>query len=277
MKPDMAMDDSSIDSLRRVLVLGAAGASLTPMAGCGGGSSSTAMRPVNTPVFTDLNAGSSPERSLPIIPMDLGVLDAVGNRVFSLVAQRGSSQILSGATTSTLGYSGAMLGPALRLLTGQKTTIRVQNDLGEVTTVHWHGLVVPADVDGDPHQPIPAGGRWEANFTVTNPASTCWYHPHVHGSTGRQVVNRVFGPVWHAPRQWVGLRLLNGSLSLLHDDPCHEPNHDDKKDRTPHATVSAHPATAPHAAVHHVGVLRQDATAPQHRPGTDNEREQLLH
>ena len=81
----------------------------------------------------------------------------------------------------------------MRLRTGQKTTIRVQNNLGEVTTTHWHGLVVPAAVDGGPHQAIAPGAAWEASFTVANSASTCWYHPHLHGSTGRQVASGLAG------------------------------------------------------------------------------------
>lgn len=69
----------------------------------------------------------------------------------------------------------------------------MQNNLGEDTTVHWHGLLVPAEADGGPHQVIAPGARWTASFTVANPASTCWFHPHTHGSTGRQVVMGLAG------------------------------------------------------------------------------------
>lgn len=131
--------------------------------------------------------GPDPERRLPIIPLDDGIANAADGRVFTLLAQRGSMQILSGLTTHTWGYNGALLGPALRLRTGEQATVRVHNDLGEPTTVHWHGLVVPADMDGGPHQSIPAGGDWQARFTVVNPASTYWYQPPVRGSTSRQV------------------------------------------------------------------------------------------
>ena len=177
--------------LRRALLLGAAGATLAHISGCGGGSGH--MGQAIAPALIDPYTGSSPERNLPIIGLDEGVADGSGGRVFSLIAQRGSAQLLSGVSTNTLGYNGAVLGPALRLRTGQKTTIRVQNDIGEVTTAHWHGLVVPAGVDGGPHQAIAPGATWEANFTVSNPASTCWFHPHPHGATGRQVVSGLAG------------------------------------------------------------------------------------
>ena len=189
--PAAANNGRSIDPLRRALMLGAAGATLAQISGCGGGSGH--MGQAIAPPLIDADAGSSPQPPLPIIALDQGTSDGLGGRVFSLVAQRGSAQLLSGVTTNTLGYNGGVLGPALQLRTRQKTTIRVQNNIGEITTAHWHGLVVPADVDGGPHQAIAPGATWEANFTVANPASTCWYHPHLHGSTGRQVVSGLAG------------------------------------------------------------------------------------
>lgn len=147
----------------------------------------------NVAALVDPTAGAAAERSLPIITQDTAVADGSGGRQFNLTARRGSSQLMSIVYTPTLGYNGALLGPALRLRTGQRTTIRVRNDLDEITTAHWHGLVVPPEVDGGPHQPIAPGTTWEANFTVVNPASTCWFHPHAHGSTGRQVVSGLAG------------------------------------------------------------------------------------
>jgi len=182
-----------IDGRRRMLLLGAAGASVAQITGCGGAGGSFMMDPAGSSALVDPAAGGGSERSLPIIALDPGVDDGSGGRRFSLVAQRGSSQLLSGIDTPTLGYNGALLGPALRLRSGERTTIRVRNDLDEVTTAHWHGLVVPSNVDGGPHQPIAPGASWEASFTVTNPASTCWFHPHGHGSTGRQVAAGLAG------------------------------------------------------------------------------------
>lgn len=181
-----------IDTHRRMLLLGLAGASLAQLSACGGGGSSM-MGQANTTGLVDPAAGATPERNLPIVPLDDGVADGSGGRQFALTVQRGSSQVLSGINTPTLGYNGAMLGPALRLRTGERTTIRVRNDLDEITTAHWHGLVVPPGADGSPHQPIAPGASWEASFTVANPAATCWFHPHTHGSTGRQVVSGLAG------------------------------------------------------------------------------------
>lgn len=194
-----AATDSSIDNTRRVLMLGAAGATATYLTGCGGGSGdgmiaggADAMMST-APPLAGAAVSSVAEQSLPIIPLDQGVIDAAGVRTFGLSIQAGTTQFRSGISTNTLGYNGALLGPALRLRTGERTTIQVQNRLDEETTVHWHGLVIPAEVDGGPHQVIAPGAQWQASFTVSNPPSTCWFHPHTHGSTGRQVVMGLAG------------------------------------------------------------------------------------
>lgn len=178
-----------IDHRRRALLLGAAGA-LTPLAGCGGASGAATDASPASSLVADPGVATT---NLPIIALDEGVIAEAGNRTFSLVAQRGTAQLRSGVAANTFGYNGPLLGPALHLRTGELTTVQVRNQLGEPTTVHWHGLIVPAVVDGGPHQAIAAGARWEATFTVANAASTCWFHPHMHGTTGRQVVMGLAG------------------------------------------------------------------------------------
>ena len=176
-----------IAGLARLAAIGAA-----PLAGCGGGSmmsdGTLAVGLRNDPITP-----STSGRSLPIVALDEGVMGATGSREFLLRVQRGSARLLDGVDSATLGYNGPLLGPALRLRTGESTRIRVRNDLEEATTVHWHGLVVPAAFDGGPHQSIAPGATWEAAFTVVNPTSTCWFHPHAHGSTGRQVISGLTG------------------------------------------------------------------------------------
>ncbi len=112
---------------------------------------------------------------------------------FSLVAQRGESRLVHEFLTPTMGYNGSYLGPTIRARRGRRVHIDVRNDLDQVTTVHWHGLHVPAEFDGGPRQPIAPGGVWQPQFTIDQPAATLWYHPHAMGITGEHVFRGLAG------------------------------------------------------------------------------------
>jgi len=86
-----------------------------------------------------------------------------------------------------------MLGPTLRARRGEAVAFAIDNELPEPTSVHWHGMHVPARRDGGPHQSIEPGARWEPSWTVNQPAATLWYHPHPHGSTEKHVYRGLAG------------------------------------------------------------------------------------
>jgi FtsP/CotA-like multicopper oxidase with cupredoxin domain len=85
------------------------------------------------------------------------------------------------------GISASYLGPVVRVRTGDTIPFRVENRLDEDTTLHWHGLLVPSQVDGGPHNTIRPGAAWSPRITINQPAATAWFHPHPHGNTARQV------------------------------------------------------------------------------------------
>lgn len=116
-----------------------------------------------------------------------------GRRIFDLVAQAGVSQILPGRETQTWGFNGAMLGPTLRAHRGEEVLIRFRNELDETTTVHWHGMHLPAVMDGGPHQPVAPGQSWQPHWQIKQPAATLWYHPHPHGATEQHVYRGLAG------------------------------------------------------------------------------------
>ncbi|MEX2469879.1 MAG: multicopper oxidase domain-containing protein, partial [Pseudohongiellaceae bacterium] len=118
-----------------------------------------------------------------------------GRRHYSLEARSGTSRFLSGLDTPTIGFNGDYLGPTLRLRNGEDVRIAVDNRLDEPTTVHWHGLHVPAIADGGPHQVIEAGGSWRAEFQVRQPAGPFWYHSHLIDRTGEQVYRGLAGMI----------------------------------------------------------------------------------
>jgi|TARA_B100000929_G_scaffold271541_1_gene242484 FtsP/CotA-like multicopper oxidase with cupredoxin domain len=78
-------------------------------------------------------------------------------------------------------------GPLIRLRRGQRLRVRIDNDLPEDTTVHWHGLHVPPDVDGQPRLPIAPATSMAVAFDVVDRAGLYWYHPHPHGPDGGRV------------------------------------------------------------------------------------------
>jgi len=85
------------------------------------------------------------------------------------------------------------LGPTVRVKDGSRVRIQVKNELRESTTVHWHGLHVPAQWDGGPRQVIGAGEQWLPEFTINQQAATLWYHPHAMGRTGEHVYQGLAG------------------------------------------------------------------------------------
>ncbi|MEB0980842.1 multicopper oxidase CueO [Citrobacter portucalensis] len=129
----------------------------------------------------------------PALPIpDLLTADA-SNRM-QLVVQAGKSSF-AGKTATTWGYNGNLLGPAIKLNKGQSVTVDIHNQLAEETTLHWHGLEIPGEVDGGPQGIIPAGGKRSVTFKPDQRAATCWFHPHQHGKTGRQVAMGLAGLV----------------------------------------------------------------------------------
>lgn len=115
--------------------------------------------------------------------------------VFNLVAQKGSTEIYPGIQTQTMGYNGSILAPTLLLQQGQTVTLNVHNQLGDMTTTHWHGLHVSPANDGGPHTPIMPGETWSPSFEVKDKAATYWYHPHMHEMTMAQVVKGMAGMI----------------------------------------------------------------------------------
>jgi len=125
-------------------------------------------------------------------------VDHDGVRVFHLSATEGSAEFLSGQSTPTWSYSdgrydAGFLGPTLRATRGEKVRVIVENRLPEITTVHWHGMHLPARYDGGPHQPIADGELWQPEWEIDQQAATLWYHPHPHGETEGQVTRGLAG------------------------------------------------------------------------------------
>ncbi len=134
-------------------------------------------------------ASGSPKRRLPIPTL----LESKDDKAIELTMQAGQMEILPGISTPTWGFNGPYLGPTVRMRKGQHVPLVYRNHLSETIAVHGHGLHVPGDVDGGPQQEIAPGESWSPVLPIRQQASTSWYHPHTHGSTGKQVNNGLAG------------------------------------------------------------------------------------
>lgn len=108
-------------------------------------------------------------------------------------------EIKPGVTTQAWTYgdvtSGAfgIPGPALRAHVGDRLVVHFKNSLPEATTIHWHGVRVPNDMDGNGASlKIAPGATFDYSFTLPD-AGTFWYHPHVDSAA--QLGYGLYGPI----------------------------------------------------------------------------------
>ncbi len=111
----------------------------------------------------------------------------------NLNLQNGTFQFFPGQNTTTMGVNGPVLGPTLIMNQGNNININVTNNLGQETTIHWHGMHIAPSNDGGPHTIIGIGQTWNPQFTVMDKAGTYWYHPHLHLRTDEHVSKGISG------------------------------------------------------------------------------------
>lgn len=150
------------------------------------GTSSTALLMGGSMAF-----GQAIARPLPILPLNDLTGDFAGR--FPLTLAAGTHDFGTGAASQTLGINNGYLGPVLRVKQGQILPLDVKNGIDEVSTIHWHGLHIPGDVDGGPHQEIEPGAIWSPDVPIVQHASMNWFHSHMHGRTAQQTYHGLAG------------------------------------------------------------------------------------
>jgi FtsP/CotA-like multicopper oxidase with cupredoxin domain len=99
---------------------------------------------------------------------------------FHLIAEPVKRQIVPFKMMDVWGYNGTCPGPTIQANQGDRVRIVFENHLPESTTVHWHGLEIPIEMDGLPYitqKPVPPGGRFVYEFTL-HQEGTYFYHSH---------------------------------------------------------------------------------------------------
>src|SRR5580693_2530092 len=123
----------------------------------------------------------------------------------------------------TIGYNGTAPGPVLRLREGQRVTVDVFNETKTPELVHWHGLLVPSNVDGAEEEGtpmVPPGGMQRYSF-VPRPAGTRWYHSHMHAGRDlrKATYTGQFGFLYIEPKDDLGQYEAEIFLALHGWDP----------------------------------------------------------
>jgi FtsP/CotA-like multicopper oxidase with cupredoxin domain len=123
-------------------------------------------------------------------------------------------EVIKGDPAAMINLNGSYLGPILRTRKNHKIRIHYENDLPAESIIHWHGLHVPASMDGHPMYVIPTGGTFTYEFEILNRAGTYWYHPHPHGRTGHQVYGGLAGLFLVTDDEEEQLDLPKGELDI---------------------------------------------------------------
>jgi FtsP/CotA-like multicopper oxidase with cupredoxin domain len=111
-----------------------------------------------------------------------------------LTAREAVIDLGTGNNTAVFTYNGVLPGPMLEANVGDTLIVHLCNDLPVDTTIHWHGLETPANMDGShiAQGAVPPGGTFRYEFPLLV-AGTFWYHPHIQ--TNVQVEKGLYGAI----------------------------------------------------------------------------------
>jgi FtsP/CotA-like multicopper oxidase with cupredoxin domain len=113
----------------------------------------------------------------------------------TLTAKLADVEVAPGKTVHAWTYDGGLPGPLIKTRVGDRLIVHFKNELKEATTVHWHGVRVPIEMDGVPdisQPPVQQGETFTYDFVVRD-AGLYWYHPHVMSAA--QVGYGLYGPL----------------------------------------------------------------------------------
>jgi CopA family copper-resistance protein len=130
---------------------------------------------------------------------------------------------ITGAQRVATVVNGSLPAPVLRWRQGDTVTLRVRNSLATTSSIHWHGIVLPADMDGVPglsFMGIAPGSSYTYRFTV-NQAGTYWYHSH----SRFQEQTGLYGAIIVDPRAGERQRAEREHVVLLSDWSDSDPEH----------------------------------------------------
>jgi FtsP/CotA-like multicopper oxidase with cupredoxin domain len=135
---------------------------------------------------------SEPERPQLTSPAEAEDLDPDPDIVRVALTAAPLTYEIDGELVDGWAYNGQIPGPTIRVRRGDTLIVDFHNDLPDDTTIHWHGLRVPFEMDGVTWQTDPVGPGEDFQYSfVVDQAGTYWYHPHI--DSDRQVDLGLYG------------------------------------------------------------------------------------
>jgi FtsP/CotA-like multicopper oxidase with cupredoxin domain len=105
----------------------------------------------------------------------------------SLAFNSANVEVWPGTTTQVLALNNSYPCPTIRVQKGDQFSVLFENQYTEEATIHWHGLLVPELMDGQPKDAVPPGSSYDYYFPVFQRAGTYFYHSHAHHLTAKHV------------------------------------------------------------------------------------------
>ncbi len=169
----------------------------------GHGASETAGAEEGLEIPPQVDLASAPIKSERTVRLEPQVQDGV--KTFTLDAAPVQWELVPGKAVTAWGYNGQIPGPELWVTEGDRVRVNFTNNLPVPTTIHWHGIAVPNEMDGVPgvtQDPIEPGERFVYEFEA-KPSGTFWYHSHLDsarqldmGLSGAFVIKSADEPVY---------------------------------------------------------------------------------
>ena len=112
-----------------------------------------------------------------------------------VIAAPTEMEFVAGKKTTVWAYNNSIPGSLIEVNEGDSVEITFINKLPQPSTIHWHGLPIPPEQDGNPMDPVLPGQSHTYRFTMPEgSAGTYWYHPHPHEYTAEQVYRGLAAP-----------------------------------------------------------------------------------
>ena len=171
----------------------------------------TAQKPPKTPIKKEISQIFTSFTMELKIPNEID-FEHVAKAKFK--AQKSLLPIYDGKNTDVLTFQGNLPNPTIRIKNRDDFELDFTNSLEKPTIIHWHGLIVPQEMDGHPKDAIATNITKEYRYKVNQRAGTYWYHTHPHGRTGEEIYYGLSGLYIVEDEKEKKLNLPSGEFEL---------------------------------------------------------------